>query len=80
MALATVTSKGQLVIPKPVREHLKIKPGDKVDFVIKESGEVVVRPMVDVRELAGILYRPGRKAVSLEEMDRAIAEGAAKGL
>ena len=70
MATAKITSKGQLVVPKPIRQHLSLQKGDSVDFVIQEDGEVVMRPATgDVRELKGILPKP-RKAVSLEEMDR----------
>ena len=72
MPVAKLTSRGQLVIPKPVRLHLHLQPGDRVDFVIQDDGEVVVRPAVgDVRELKGILPRPARP-ISLEEMDNAI--------
>ena len=72
MPAAKLTSRGQIVIPKPIRQHLNIRPGDRVDFVVQDDGEVVVRPAVcDVRELKGILPKP-RKPVSLKEMDRAI--------
>ena len=72
MPVAKLTSRGQLVIPKPVRQHLHLQPGDSVDFVIGDDGEVVVRPAVgDVRQLKGILQKPSGP-VSLEEMDRAI--------
>ena len=73
MASATVTSKWQMVIPKPVREHLGVQPGDQLEFVIEDDGKVVVRPAVlDVRALKGILARPGRKPVSVEQMNRSI--------
>ena len=73
MASATVTSKWQMVIPKPVREHLRVQPGDQLDFVIEADGRVVVRPAVlDVRELKGVLGRPGRKPVTVEQMNRSI--------
>lgn len=39
----TLTSKGQVTIPKRVREALGLKPGDDVDFVVGDSGEVVLR-------------------------------------
>ena len=72
MPVAKLTSRGQLVIPKPVRQHLRLQPGDSVDFVIGDDGEVTVRPAVgDVRQLKGILPKPA-EPVSLEEMDRAI--------
>jgi AbrB family looped-hinge helix DNA binding protein len=73
MPTATVTSKGQITIPKPIREFLHLKAGDVLDFVIDERKQVVVRPgTVDIRELKGMLYRPGRRPVTLEEMDAAI--------
>jgi antitoxin PrlF len=34
----TVTRKGQVTIPKPVRDRLGIKPGSKLDFEIAEDG------------------------------------------
>jgi AbrB family looped-hinge helix DNA binding protein len=73
MASATLTSKWQMVIPKPVREHLGVQPGDQLEFIIQEDGDVVVRPAVlDVRQLKGILARPGQKPVSVEQMNQAI--------
>jgi len=77
MSISTLTSKGQTTIPKQVREHLKIVPGDKLDFVIESEGRVVIRPAkLDVRELKGLLKRRGGKVLSIEEMNAAIARGA----
>jgi len=71
---ATVTSKGQVTLPKQVRETLKVKPGDQIDFVLDADGEVRVRAgRFDVRDLKGLLHRPGRRSVSLEAMNEAIA-------
>jgi AbrB family looped-hinge helix DNA binding protein len=71
---ATLTSKGQVTLPKQVREVLRIKAGDQVDFILDAEGEVRVRAgRFDVRDLKGLLQRPGRKPVSLEAMDEAIA-------
>ncbi|MEX5214693.1 MAG: AbrB/MazE/SpoVT family DNA-binding domain-containing protein [Nitrospiraceae bacterium] len=79
MATGTVTRKGQIAIPKVVRDHLHVSPGDKLDFLIDAEGRVVLRPAtLDVRRLKGMLKRKRAKPVSLEEMDRAIAEGAAR--
>jgi antitoxin PrlF len=73
MPTATVTSKGQITLPKSVREHLRIDTGDVVDFIVNDSGEVVVRAITsDVTELKGLLQRPGRRAVSVDEMNEAI--------
>jgi AbrB family looped-hinge helix DNA binding protein len=78
MTVATLTSKGQTTIPKQVREHLKLNPGDKLDFVIESEGRVVIRPAkLDVRELKGLLKRRDGKVLSIEEMNAAIGRGAA---
>jgi antitoxin PrlF len=80
MAAATLTSKGQTTIPKEIRDLLGLAPGDKLDFVVESDGRVVLRPAtLDVRTLRGLLQKKGRKAVSLEQMNRAIAQGAARG-
>jgi len=73
MATSVLTSKGQTTIPKAVREHLGLAPGARIDFEIRPSGEVVLKPATrDIRTLAGILYRPEQRRVSLEEMEAAI--------
>jgi antitoxin PrlF len=80
MAVATLTSKGQTTIPKEIRDLLGLAPGDKLDFVVESDGRVVLRPAtLDVRQLRGLLRRRGKKPVSLEQMDRAIAQGASRG-
>ena len=76
MPSATVTSKGQITMPKEIREHLGVDAGDRVSFHIGAAGEVIVEPeTVDVRSLRGMLKRRGRK-VSLEAMEAAIRRGA----
>jgi antitoxin PrlF len=73
MPSATVTSKGQITLPKPIREHLRLDTGDRVDFVIQDDGSVVLRPAtVDVRELKGLLHRKDIKPLSVEEMNAVI--------
>jgi antitoxin PrlF len=73
MAISTLTVKGQTTIPKNIRDHLKLQPGDRIDFIIQEDGKVVLEPATpDVRDLAGILHRQGMKAVSVEGMSRAL--------
>jgi antitoxin PrlF len=79
MAAATLTSKGQTTIPKEIRDFLGIGPGDKLDFVVESDGRVILRPAtLDVRQLRGMLKRSGRKAVTMAEMDKAIAAGVAR--
>jgi len=75
MPSATVTSKGQVTIPKRIRDLLRVKSGDRIDFDVDASGRVLVRPGgTDVRALKGILHRPGRRPVKLEAMEAAIAK------
>ena len=74
---STLTSKGQATIPKPVREHLGLKPGNRVKYFIHPDGSVVLLPVKPVSELRGILKRQGRRSVSIDQMDEAVLEGAA---
>ena len=74
MPTATMTTKGQVTIPKEVREHLGIETGDRLSFVVQEDGTVIVQPITrHVRELGGLLQRPGQRPVSANEMDEGIA-------
>jgi antitoxin PrlF len=74
-AIATVTSKGQITIPKPVRESLRLHAGDKLEFTVTDDGEVLLRPVTRrVDDVFGRLHQPGRKPVSVEDMDRAIRQ------
>jgi len=73
---ATVTSKGQVTIPKEIRDHLGVRAGGKLRFTSDADGRVVVTPaMLSIRRLFGILGKPPRRA-TLEEMDEAIRRGA----
>lgn len=73
MALATLTTKGQVTIPKIIRESLKLKTGDKIEIIVTEKREAIIRPVSKkVDDIFCRLHKPGRKAVSLEAMDDAI--------
>ena len=75
MAAATITTKGQVTIPKKIRDALRLGPGDRIEFLI-EGGKVSVRSVKsDISELKGSLHKPGRKSVSLVAMEGAIAKG-----
>ncbi len=80
MAASTLTSKGQVVIPKTIRDRLKLEAGDRLDFILQEDGDILIRPLaVDVRQLKGLLHRRGRPAVSVEEMNRVVRQRRKKG-
>lgn len=71
-----VTTKGQITVPKPIREHLKLAKGDRIEFLIGVNGRVTIMPATaDVRELKGMVPKPA-KPVTVAEMKKAIeAEG-----
>ncbi len=72
--IATLTSKGQITLPKKVREKLRLKAGDKLKFLVHENGSVELFPVTSsLTKLKGMVPKPN-KPVSLEEMDRAIRE------
>ncbi|MCK5227825.1 MAG: AbrB/MazE/SpoVT family DNA-binding domain-containing protein [Desulfobulbaceae bacterium] len=73
MALATLTTKGQVTIPKKIRESLKLHTGDKIEIVVTENREAIIRPISKkVDDIFCKLHKPGRKAVPLEALDNAI--------
>lgn len=78
-----VTSKGQVTIPKRVREALGIKPGSRVDFVVEEGRVVLKAASGNVDELAGSLRKYVRKGMNvideaiLEDVRREVAYAAA---
>lgn len=75
MTTATVTSKGQVTIPQRVRRHLHLEEGDKLEFTIEDDGTVRVRTIKgSVRDLFGFLKRPDQRPVTVEEMNKSIAD------
>ncbi len=73
-----VTSKGQITVPKPIREHLNLTKGDRIEFLIGVNGQVTIMPATaDVRQLKGMVAKPA-KTVTVADMNKAIeAEGGA---
>jgi len=71
--LSTITTKGQITIPKPIRNQLNLQTGDKVEFIIDHEGSVKLIPVTSsITKLKGILPKP-KTIVSLEDMQKAIA-------
>jgi antitoxin PrlF len=67
----TLTSKGQITLPKELRTSLGLNPGAKLAFSQLADGTVVMRVKHrKLSDLAGILTRPGQPSVSIEEMSR----------
>lgn len=68
---ATLTSKGQTTIPKEIRDGLGMKPGDRLTFTLMPNATVVMRVKnKSISDLAGTLYKKGRKPVSVEQLSR----------
>lgn len=73
---SALTSKGQATIPKAIRDHLHVGPGDRIKFFVHPDGSVVILPKIGISALKGIV-RSRRKAAPLKEMEAAIGDGAA---
>jgi AbrB family looped-hinge helix DNA binding protein len=77
MPTATLTSKGQITIPKPIRAVLELEPGDRVAFRVDEEGRVILEAeTVDLMSLYGAL-KPTVQGVTVEEMGHAVRARAA---
>lgn len=73
MSTATITSKGQVTIPKEIRDRLSLHAGDRVDFTLTEHGEVLLTPLARrVDDLFGRLHKSAQTALSPDAMDAAI--------
>lgn len=75
---ATLTSKGRITLPKPLRDCLHLNTGDRVEFLLGEDGRVELVPVsAPVTRLKGMLPRLA-KPVSIDDMDAAIARRAGR--
>jgi antitoxin PrlF len=76
MPTSTLTSKGQITIPKEVRDRLHLKTGSRVEFLLEPSGRVILQPLnSDFRSLRGMIRWKQRHPVSIKEMNEAVAKG-----
>ncbi len=76
--LATVTVKGQVTVPKAIRDQLKIEQGTQLDFKLNADGTFLVRPLKrSALSIVGLLKRPGQVAMTLGQMNQAVADAAA---
>ena len=74
---SSINTKGQTTLPKAVRDSLAVKAGDKVRYVILDEGVLMMQVRPTNRLFGSLKY--GGPAVSLEDMERTIAEGAVEG-
>ncbi len=73
---STLTVKGQITLPKALRDSLHLKTGDKIVFEELEGGAYLLKPRtLDVQALKGCVSYKGAPK-TLDDMDRAISENA----
>jgi len=76
MPTSTLTSKGQITIPKEVRDRLHLKTGSRLEFFVDPSGRVILQRLnSDFRALKGMIRSKRKRPVPIEEMNEAIASG-----
>jgi antitoxin PrlF len=80
MPTAMLTSKGQTTIPREVREFLKLKPGDRLEFKLNPDGKTVILQAANlhISTLRGILKQEGMKPYNPEERKFALRKRASK--
>jgi antitoxin PrlF len=80
MPTATLTSKGQLTVPKRVRDQLHLRPGDRLEFRIESDGTLTVHPLTRrVSEVFGTFARKANRARSTDEIRRELRQAFRKG-
>lgn len=79
MATATISTKGQVTLPAEVRRRLKLKPGDRIDFVFDANGRLVVQTKRKPFErLRGMIKSPYDGALTKEQIRAALSRGRAE--
>ena len=80
MQTSTITSKGQITIPKEIRDQLQLREGQRLEFQVDARNQLILTPKVrDIRTLKGIVRGPRRRGVTIRQMNKAISEGYAGG-
>lgn len=77
MTTLTVTAKGQVTLKKDVLEHLGVQPGQKVSVEKLPHGRMEVRaaPTSDISAVFGLLKKPGRSALTIEQINEIARQG-----
>jgi antitoxin PrlF len=72
---ATLTSKGQITLPKEIRDRLGLDAGSMLDFEILPDNTITARPVKpDARRIRGLLKSPHAGPLTVEQMDEGIAK------
>jgi antitoxin PrlF len=73
MAIATLTSKGRITIPKDIRNKLRLHSGDKVEFQVEKNGTARILPVsLSPSDVFGMLAPRTRVKAKLKQMDEAV--------
>ncbi len=73
---SVLSAKGQVTIPKEMREALNLRTGDQLIYSLVD-GEIVVTPKnIDFKDLAGFLGDPPNGPATLDEIDAAVMQAA----
>jgi AbrB family looped-hinge helix DNA binding protein len=78
MSKLTVTAKGQVTLRKDLLEHLGLRPGERVSVEKLPDGRIemrAARPTSKISDVFGSLKRKGGPTLSIEEMNKIIADG-----
>ena len=72
---ATLTSKGQLTLPKEIRDRLNLDAGAILDFQIRADNTITARHVLpDARRIRGLLKSPHATPLSVEQMDETVSK------
>ena len=74
---SAITVKGQATIPKAIRQHLRLKAGDRVKFFVHPDGTVVLLPKLPASALRGMIKSRRPRPVTIAEKSKAAAKAAA---
>ena len=74
MSTAIITTKGQVTIPKIVRETMHVQTGDRLEFVpLSDDRYEIIAVTKDVQQLKGIVKSNNKRAVTIDEMNSVIS-------
>jgi antitoxin PrlF len=74
--VVSVSRKGQVTLPKEVREKLHLHGIGKIRFVLEDDKIYIDRKTGTLDDLIGILHQPGMRARTIEEINEGIVAGA----
>jgi len=76
----TITAEGHTIVPQEIREKMGLKAGDRVYWTYVDGHAVVRRKTGSLMDIAGMLYDPNRKPLTIEELEEAIGTSVAEGV